>query len=283
MVTKDTLLQLIHHPEQIELSQLKELEALRLEFPYFQSIDLLLSKGYHTHKLIGYDKQLKETAVSIPNREVLYNLIYKTNLKKEIEYAQTNTYIEEEQKESITKEENIIEEPKNKENNTKIDELVRERKDENDKLEELILSHAIGSSYQLDESIIEEKAVNDDKEETQPKIVNTAPKSFYSWLTPNESIEREKPNDSIDDLVERFLKTKENEKLEKKDFFSPTNIAKISVVDQHDFVTETLANIYFEQKKYDKAIEAYEKLILKIPEKKPYFVDQIQKINDLLN
>lgn len=45
-------------------------------------------------------------------------------------------------------------------------------------------------------------------------------------------------------------------------------------------MTETLANLYFEQKLYTKAIKAFEILIKKTPEKKEYFEGRIQEIKD---
>ena len=60
--------------------------------------------------------------------------------------------------------------------------------------------------------------------------------------------------------------------------YSPSNLARISLVDDEDFVTETLANIYAEQGNLQKALTAYKKLLLKYPEKKTYFAARIEKI-----
>lgn len=46
-------------------------------------------------------------------------------------------------------------------------------------------------------------------------------------------------------------------------------------------MTETLARVYLEQKKYQKAIQAYEILILKYPEKSSFFADHISDIKIL--
>ena len=51
-----------------------------------------------------------------------------------------------------------------------------------------------------------------------------------------------------------------------------------------EYMTETLAKIYFEQKKFKEAIRAYEILSLKYPEKISLFADQIKTIkNNLKN
>ena len=50
-----------------------------------------------------------------------------------------------------------------------------------------------------------------------------------------------------------------------------------------ELMTETLAMIYFEQKKYDKALDAFKKLSLKYPEKSVYFATRIEEIEKLKN
>ncbi|MDC0001693.1 hypothetical protein OAD76_00105, partial [Flavobacteriaceae bacterium] len=46
-------------------------------------------------------------------------------------------------------------------------------------------------------------------------------------------------------------------------------------------MTETLAKVYLEQKKFSNAIKAYEILSLKYPEKSGFFADQIKRIKIL--
>jgi tetratricopeptide (TPR) repeat protein len=75
------------------------------------------------------------------------------------------------------------------------------------------------------------------------------------------------------------------EKIEKKEdnpsFFSATETAKKSLDENDDFITETLAKIYKEQGHYNKAIDAFEKLILKFPEKNTLFASQISEIKKI--
>lgn len=45
-------------------------------------------------------------------------------------------------------------------------------------------------------------------------------------------------------------------------------------------MTETLANLYIEQKLYTKAINAFQVLVNKHPDRKEYFENRIQEIKD---
>ncbi len=66
--------------------------------------------------------------------------------------------------------------------------------------------------------------------------------------------------------------------------FTGDNDALVKSVSKNDeLVTETLANIYAEQKNYDKALEAFKKLSLKYPEKNSYFATRIEEILKLKN
>lgn len=123
---------------------------------------------------------------------------------------------------------------------------------------------------------------------------------FFSWLehpvppqAENESeiqpegeseIEEEKSEETTShdmrgvDLIERFIATNPQISRPKKEFYSPENMAKRSEVIDLEYVTETLANLYYEQGNLDLAVKAYEKLILQNPLKESYFASLIEKI-----
>ncbi len=79
-------------------------------------------------------------------------------------------------------------------------------------------------------------------------------------------------------LIEKFITEEPRITKPQKEFYSPVNMARQSVVEDPDFVTETLAGIYAKQGNKAKAIMAYQTLCLKYPEKKLYFASLIEKL-----
>ncbi len=60
--------------------------------------------------------------------------------------------------------------------------------------------------------------------------------------------------------------------------YKPEDMAKLSVMEDHNIATETLANIYLKQSLKSRAIEIFQQLILKYPEKSAYFAGRISEI-----
>ena len=84
------------------------------------------------------------------------------------------------------------------------------------------------------------------------------------------------------DIIEAFLEKDPQIKPPQHNKLDSENKARKSAEDQNDVVSETLANIYIEQMLYRKAIETYEKLVLKFPEKSRYFADLIKSLEKKL-
>ncbi|WP_286440938.1 MULTISPECIES: tetratricopeptide repeat protein [unclassified Myroides] len=112
------------------------------------------------------------------------------------------------------------------------------------------------------------------KEENQPEkdekeeIIAEDEKKFQKSLKKKQA------------LIDKFIETNPKIIPTKKATVSPINI-ELSVQENTSLMTETLAKIYLEQKKYQKAIQAYEILILKYPEKSSFFANQILDIKAL--
>jgi len=80
------------------------------------------------------------------------------------------------------------------------------------------------------------------------------------------------------DIIDSFIKNDPQIRVPKAEQINNENKAKKSAEDNYDLVSETLAAIYIEQTLYHKAIDTYEKLSLKFPEKSRYFADLIQSL-----
>ncbi|GAB1307741.1 tetratricopeptide repeat protein [Urechidicola sp. KH5] len=111
--------------------------------------------------------------------------------------------------------------------------------------------------------------------------------SFNEWLQLSKikPVVREKPvvkTPSKFDLIDRFIANNPKISPVKKDGIQPANKADV-ITDYNSLMTETLAQIYVEQKKFKNAIKAYEILSLKYPEKSTFFADRIKAIKILEN
>ena len=85
-------------------------------------------------------------------------------------------------------------------------------------------------------------------------------------------------------LIEKFLEAQPKmPQVKVQESESPMISEKQKELENDDFVTETLATIYAQQGYYKKAIQIFEKLSLKYPEKSTYFAAQIEKIKTLMN
>ncbi|MDR6406366.1 MULTISPECIES: hypothetical protein [Chryseobacterium] len=106
-----------------------------------------------------------------------------------------------------------------------------------------------------------------------PGFINT----WQNWLKIDRTEEGEKDKDLKTKVIENFIEN--NPKISQlKD--EVNFVVKEKNDDISHLMTETLANLYVEQKLYTKAIKAFETLIRKTPEKKEYYEGKIQEIRD---
>ncbi len=99
------------------------------------------------------------------------------------------------------------------------------------------------------------------EEKTEKKKVKKTQKLIEEFINKADTLERIKPD---------------------KEPTIKGDISVKSTVEKDDFITEAMADLYVQQKYYQKAIDAYKKLILKFPQKKTYFAIQIKKVESLI-
>ncbi len=252
---------LLNKPETINEKQTIALENVVLLFPYFQAARALHLKGLFNQESFRYNYELKKTAAYTTDRTILFEFITSDNF----------TAIQQE----------------------KIDEIQRSLLDiEVHQMEEVIVLAEIETTSTSEETEITEPTSEEKLELGKPFLFTQNERhSFQEWLQltkispiarENEEItsqidpEKQKKLEIIDKFIEanpKIAPVKENTK-------TPANISK-SVEEPTHLMTETLAKVYLEQKKYTKAIQAYEILILKYPEKSSFFADRINEIKNL--
>jgi hypothetical protein len=263
-----------------KLSEIGDIENVVAEFPYFQTARLLHLKKLYDTEDIHFENALKKTAVYAGNRKVLYYLIlHKAFTEKLVEIDDS---ISEEIIETVSEKINIPEKAEK-------EQPIPPQKAPSP-LDLQILEQVVAYSIEKDVQEIIEEETQDTKENISKssvedeKQIDISTLSFTEWLTYTTADQTEKRSSqkSIESLIENFIENEPKVTAPKAEFFSPTELAKKSIQDNEDFVTETLAKIYVAQGNYAKAIKAFERLSLNYPEKSTYFADQIKSVKDLI-
>lgn len=272
------------------------LEQFVKQNPYSGLLQLVYCKYLHLHNDVKLEQQLEKCSLVVADRKKVYEILFQPVLQQQIiEHEDSIKEKEEKVAEPEVKvEEKVILEKEielKKETEIKIEpslttEKVKEKVTNSttlDELEQNILTEAVNASIQIDISEYA-KENNPDKEPT--KEINESVKettdgdperTFINWFDKPKVKKESKTSSS---LIDDFLTTGKSKEKVQKEVFSPTNIAKLSLVSNTQFVTETLATIYAKQGQIDKAIEIYQQLSLKNPEKKTFFASRIRFLKE---
>ena len=101
--------------------------------------------------------------------------------------------------------------------------------------------------------------------------------------TIEEQIEKRKNDrNKKANLIDKFIESKARI-VPKKDYHSDNKLSTESIIEDEELFTEQLAKIYIKQGHLEKALETYEKLYLKYPEKNIYFATRIEYVKRLMN
>jgi hypothetical protein len=234
---------LLKHPYQFSAEEMEDLERINKKYPFFQTAKSMQLKFLKERQMFLKDL-LTETAAQTIDRKVLFMYIEDDQLLFRNKEKKTTKSIEKEIENEVAKEEDIVQI-----NNNKSEKSI--------------------------EKIVE---IANQKDEKSEVIIKTEQKmSYLDWLAQINQDKKEKNNDFFD-AVDAFLKNKPKiVPIKNKTYKAPAIIEK-SVTEKQMLMTETLANLYVKQKKYDKAIQAFKILSLKYPKKSSYFANRISEI-----
>jgi hypothetical protein len=308
-MNRNDFLNMIGDKVQVDRQMMGEVYELIDIFPYFQSAHMLLLKGLQNSADVKFESQLRNSAIHIADREVLYYFLKEKPFQVTAITEQMQINIPSQEPVTDTGQ-TVIESARNSE--LLIDEIERsageikmnnETDSDNKQQGHPIL---ISSENEVESSAgvmlitDEESSSGEDKTFFMDPGFSAPVSDDLLELDSDEKI-KESSDDISDapvnaepkvivpdkqlqsDLINRFIIT--NPRIEAKKEKSNLPVEDISLNhggEERGFVTETLAKIYVNQGYYSKAIDIYEKLSLKFPEKNSYFASQIEKVKEYL-
>jgi hypothetical protein len=308
-MNRNDFLNMIEDTVPVSRQMIGEVYELIDIFPYFQSAHLLLLKGLYSNADVKFDNQLRNSAIHVGDREVLYWLLKTKNtsdtdkidirqdsyLKKEIVSDTHQTVIE-----SAKNSEYLIDEIEKDFDETKFIEKQDAHGQNPD--------HSIMIATEPDN--IESEGViflpDEDISPSDDKVFFMDPGFAFPERSDLLELDLDKDNTSLlaeeeisledqDQLERNSKKLLESELIDKfiianpriepqkdKSYVPDDDISKPYVEEAGGLVTETLAKIYINQGYYSRAMDIYEKLSLKFPEKSSYFASQIEKVKEYI-
>ena len=252
---------ILNKPDFVTEHNLQSLDAVIEKYPYLQSARIVRLKQLYSQDSYKYNYALKVAAAFTTDRSVLFDFITSANFS-----TLQNSFFDQ----KIASLYNI--------NVTDV-EIVKIHAYEKPEP----LKNSIISSINSAESVLES---NLNLGKPLPFSV-TEKHSFQEWLQLSriQPIVRENlqvledAKAKQESLIDKFIAS--NPKIPALDKYAVSAPAAVLTEDKSYLMTETLAKVYLEQKKYMRAIQAYEILILKYPEKSSYFANYILEIKKL--
>ena len=238
----ENFIEILSNKSDIQQIETVELKKVINKYPYFQVARSLYLKGLKNQDSFKYNKEVKITAAYTTDRTILFDYITSNDFNNK--EANIHQQIESKITEDIQLEDKTNTEPKV---------IIEKQELAKEKLE-------IGKPISFD---------------------NKENYSFNQWLqiSSKKPIKREGKNSDTKEIIKTFIDSNPKIKPLPKGKDITVSISKNE--QDSSLMTETLAKVYLEQKKFENAIQAYRILSLKYPEKSGFFADQIKRIQIL--
>ncbi len=234
----------IKHPELLDKDTLYQLRNLVERYPYFQTARMLYLKNLYLLHHEQFGPELRRAALYLSNRRQLFYFIEGIRLGEE----------------SIVQKEEQPEADQPSVNRTLelIESFLHDQPQPDDHIADM--SYSPDYTTYLLQQMEEERAQHPDQ----------APPSH----------EDDRSSTLIDDFLAHADDTPLLPVSSEEEPIGPSCSEEEKPLDESYF-TETLAQIYIKQRRYDRAIEIIQRLSLKYPEKNVYFADRIAYIEQL--
>ena len=250
--------QLITHPELMDKETLYDLRSLLAQYPYYQTARLLLLQNLYLLHDVTFDEELRQAAIYITDRKVLFKLIEMSHYKIRNSSAPSMPPAQTDQKETPKKKES-----KGNRTMSLIDKFIDSLpKESNEKSEQTKLRKPTPADAVVDyvayllETESQEDATNTDSQMKGQELIDNF-------------INKDEGNFNLKENPEFLPQTDPLEKNDEKN-------------NDEGYFTETLARIYIKQGRYSKALEIIKHLNLIYPKKNAYFADQIRFLEKLI-
>ena len=262
-MNKSVIYNCIEFPQNHAFTYENELKEVTISYPYFQTAQILLAFSLKSSEDYRFSNQIRKTSIQTYDRKALWHLLNADNKSISNE--------SEEKKIEIVLEKIIVKDlPEN------LDFLLEE---DSKKIETQLPAT----------SLLKAEEKNHPKEDTIKK--ESSFHTFSEWLqlqkagtnsnAPKVAIKTIENPQNSNELIEKFIQTEPRiSKPTKATFFSPQVMAKKSIEENDEIVSETLANIYAAQGDVQRATKVYKKLGLLNPEKSAYFAALIKKLEN---
>jgi hypothetical protein len=262
-----------------EGSDFNEIQNLSLKYPSCSTFKVLLAMGAKEKDDLELKEFINMASIYVQDRSKLYDHVVRDGLLRKIEEGESNSDQNEteviSQPPITSKDAEDVAEDAEDQMTKDLPKAILDK----DPLEEQIMAAAVMQLGEIEiESEFEEtkeastiKPTHTDDDDKALQEPLTAGSAFSRFLI---NIDRGSSSSQPERaIIEKFISEDRKITPAKKAFFSPSQMGKMSLMEDESFVTETLAKIYDRQGDYKKAARAYKSLSLKYPEKRRYFAD----------
>ena len=241
------LVQLIKHPELMDKETLYDLRSLIALYPYYQTARLLMLQNLYILHDLTFDEELRKAAIYITDRKVIFNLVEAAHYKlRNLPATRKTAKVKEETVEDRT---------------------------------------ALLIDNFLDTIPVESEKEKAGRKKRKPTPADAITDYVSYLLETEEAAPADTPIMKGQALIDQFL-DQSGGKIELSE--EPRYLPEIDDTPEEEsesnaiYYTETLARIYIQQGKYQRALEIIKHLNLNNSKKNAYFADQMRFLRKLI-